>query len=78
MNILSKEQILIVNRRLSYTKSEKVLNGDKDMKIKKVDKKIAELPDNYLTEGIFINWKDALKYHRELNKLREKHGIRKT
>lgn len=48
------------------------------MKDKKVIKKLIELDDNYLTEGIFINWKDAFKYHRKLNKLREKHGIRKT
>jgi hypothetical protein len=35
-------------------------------------------PDDYIVEGISIDWKSAFKHHRNLNKLREKHGIRQV
>lgn len=34
-----------------------------------------KLEDNFI-EGIHIDWKSAFRYHKKLNKLRKKHGIR--
>lgn len=35
------------------------------------------IPDEYLVEGIRVDWKSTFKFHERLNKLREKYGIRR-
>ena len=32
--------------------------------------------DDYVVDGICIDWKEACKFHRKVNRLRKKHGIR--
>lgn len=47
----------------------------------KVEEKIEPTlgaPDEYFVEGIYINWKSAFQHHNELNKLRQKHGIKQV